>query len=133
MSKKEYEHRKTEEILNKHLWSHEEVDPWKKRREKYLLLKLECSGKQLELHAEKKKRCSGGIRRGIVSLESPEKRRNLETSANIARAELGKGSGETDMSKDTSGPESLEGLQRSWYVERQIRSGVISFVLAQQY
>nr|GEZ12455.1 hypothetical protein [Tanacetum cinerariifolium] len=37
------------------------------------------------------------------------------------------------ISKDTSGPESLEELRRGWYVEGQIRSGVISPVLAQQY
>ncbi|GJU35259.1 hypothetical protein Tco_1183613 [Tanacetum coccineum] len=67
------------------------------------------------------------------SSEYPEKRHNLETSANLTRAEPGKCSRETDMSKDTPGPESPEGLQRSWYVEGQIRSGVVSSVLAQQY
>ncbi|GKB06483.1 hypothetical protein Tco_0834716 [Tanacetum coccineum] len=49
------------------------------------------------------------------------------------RAELDKCSGEADMSKDTSGPESPEELRRSWYVKGQTRSGVISPVLAQQY
>ncbi|GKA08266.1 hypothetical protein Tco_0687597 [Tanacetum coccineum] len=53
--------------------------------------------------------------------------------ANLARAEPDKCSGEADMSKDTSGPESPEELRRSWYVEGQTRSGVISPVLAQQY
>ncbi|GKC21620.1 hypothetical protein Tco_1023770 [Tanacetum coccineum] len=54
-------------------------------------------------------------------------------SAKLARVDTDKGSGEADTSKDTSGPESPEELQRSWYVEGQIRSGVISPVLAQQY
>ncbi|GKG41591.1 hypothetical protein Tco_0473342 [Tanacetum coccineum] len=53
--------------------------------------------------------------------------------ANLARVEQDKCSGEVDMSKDTSGPESPEELWRSWYVEGQIRSGVISPFLAQQY
>ncbi|GJX56078.1 hypothetical protein Tco_0285975 [Tanacetum coccineum] len=53
--------------------------------------------------------------------------------ANLARAEPDKCFGEADMSKDTSGLESLEELRRSWYVEGQTRSGVISPVLAQQY
>ncbi|GKE58814.1 hypothetical protein Tco_1497999 [Tanacetum coccineum] len=35
-------------------------------------------------------------------------------SAKLARAEPDKGSGEADTSKDTSGPESPEELQRSW-------------------
>nr|GEY90849.1 hypothetical protein [Tanacetum cinerariifolium] len=53
--------------------------------------------------------------------------------ANLARAETDKCSGEADMLKDTSGPESPEELWRNWYVERQTRSGVISLVLTQQY
>nr|GFC36830.1 hypothetical protein [Tanacetum cinerariifolium] len=52
--------------------------------------------------------------------------------ANLARAEPDKCSEEADMSKDTSCPKSLEEFRRSWYVEGQTRSGVISPVLAQQ-
>ncbi|GKF58808.1 hypothetical protein Tco_0172345, partial [Tanacetum coccineum] len=40
---------------------------------------------------------------------------------------------EADLSKDTPGLKSPPELQRSWCVEGQIRSGVISSVLMQRY
>nr|GFA73495.1 hypothetical protein [Tanacetum cinerariifolium] len=53
--------------------------------------------------------------------------------ANLAWVKPDKCSREVDMSKDTSGPKSPKEFQRSWYVEGQTMSGVISLVLAQQY
>ncbi|GJV17510.1 hypothetical protein Tco_1362833, partial [Tanacetum coccineum] len=43
-------------------------------------------------------------------LEHPDKKRNLNTSAKLAQAKPSKYSGEADMFKDTSGPESPEEL-----------------------
>nr|GEX22957.1 hypothetical protein [Tanacetum cinerariifolium] len=51
--------------------------------------------------------------------------------AKLARAKLNKCSGDADLSKDMSGPESPPELWRSWCVEGHIRFGVISSVLAQ--
>ncbi|GJV83160.1 hypothetical protein Tco_1523058 [Tanacetum coccineum] len=48
-------------------------------------------------------------------------------------AKLNKRSGDADLSKDKSGPESPPKLRRSWYIEGHVRSGVISSVLSQQY
>ncbi|GJZ32426.1 hypothetical protein Tco_0577862 [Tanacetum coccineum] len=67
------------------------------------------------------------------SSEHPDKKRNLNTSAKLAQAKSDKYSEEAEMSKDTSDPESPEELRRGWYVEGQIRSGVISPLLAQRY
>ncbi|GJS12157.1 hypothetical protein Tco_0368953 [Tanacetum coccineum] len=57
----------------------------------------------------------------------------LDASAKLTRAKLNKRSGDADLSKDKSGPESPPEFRRSWYVEGHIRSGVISSFLAQRY
>ncbi|GJT13723.1 hypothetical protein Tco_0860765 [Tanacetum coccineum] len=56
----------------------------------------------------------------------------MNASAKLTRAKLHKRSGDADLSKDKSGPESQPEFWRSWYVEGHIRSGVISSVLAQR-
>ncbi|GJU06480.1 hypothetical protein Tco_1122910 [Tanacetum coccineum] len=87
----------------------------------------------------------GWISRGILYLmiksfrssgspsEHPKDKSGLAASAKLTRVELNKRSGDADLSKDKSGPESPPEFRRSWYVEGHIRSGVISSVLAQQH
>ncbi|GJU68092.1 hypothetical protein Tco_1254351 [Tanacetum coccineum] len=65
--------------------------------------------------------------------EHPKDKSGLDASAKLTRAELNKRSGDADLSKDKSGPESPPEFRRSWYVEGHIRSGVISSVLAQRH
>ncbi|GJV78454.1 retrovirus-related pol polyprotein from transposon TNT 1-94 [Tanacetum coccineum] len=57
----------------------------------------------------------------------------LDASTKLTRAKLNKLSGDADLLKDKSGPESPLEFWRSWYVEGHIRSGVVSSVLAQRY
>ncbi|GJW16146.1 hypothetical protein Tco_0020279 [Tanacetum coccineum] len=64
--------------------------------------------------------------------EHPKEKYNLDTATKLARAKPNKRSGDADLSKDKSGPESPLEFQRSWYVEGHIRSGVISSVLMQR-
>ncbi|GJT83146.1 hypothetical protein Tco_1057488 [Tanacetum coccineum] len=61
--------------------------------------------------------------------EHPKEKYNLDPATKLARAKPNKRSGDADVSKDKSGPESPLEFWRSWYVEGHIRSGVISFVL----
>ncbi|GJT93724.1 hypothetical protein Tco_1082569 [Tanacetum coccineum] len=65
--------------------------------------------------------------------DHPKDKSGLDASAKLTRAKLNKRSGDADLSRDKSGPESPPELQRSWYVEGHVRSGVISSVLAQRY
>ncbi|GJY82412.1 reverse transcriptase domain-containing protein [Tanacetum coccineum] len=65
--------------------------------------------------------------------EHPKDKSGLDASAKLTRAELNKRSGDADLSKDKSCPESPPEFQRSWYVEGHIRSKVISSVLAQRH
>ncbi|GJZ85625.1 reverse transcriptase domain-containing protein, partial [Tanacetum coccineum] len=65
-------------------------------------------------------------------LEHPKEKYNLDTATKLARAKPNKRSGDADLSKDKSGPESPVEFRRSWYVEGHIRSGVISSVLMQR-
>ncbi|GJV92559.1 reverse transcriptase domain-containing protein [Tanacetum coccineum] len=65
--------------------------------------------------------------------EHPNDKSGLDASAKLTRAKLNKRFGDAGLSKDKSGPESSPEFQRSWYVEGHVRSGVISFVLAQWY
>ncbi|GKD67423.1 hypothetical protein Tco_1309531 [Tanacetum coccineum] len=65
--------------------------------------------------------------------EHPNDISGLDASAKLTRAKLNKRSGDADLSKDKSGPESPPEFRRSWYVEGHVRSGVISSVLAQRY
>ncbi|GJR19904.1 hypothetical protein Tco_0968431 [Tanacetum coccineum] len=65
--------------------------------------------------------------------EHPKDKTGLDASAKLTRDKLNKRSGDADLSKDNSGPESPLEFRRSWYVEGHIRSGVISSVLMQQY
>ncbi|GKF41950.1 hypothetical protein Tco_0125292, partial [Tanacetum coccineum] len=57
----------------------------------------------------------------------------LDAPVKLTWAKLNKRSGDADLSKDMSGPDSPPELRRSWCVEGQTRFGVISSVLAQQY
>ncbi|GKF37104.1 hypothetical protein Tco_0113862, partial [Tanacetum coccineum] len=57
----------------------------------------------------------------------------LDASAKLTRAKLNKRSGDANLLKDKSGPESPPEFRRSWRVKGHVRSGVISPVLAQRY
>ncbi|GKF32774.1 hypothetical protein Tco_0102572, partial [Tanacetum coccineum] len=65
--------------------------------------------------------------------EHPKDKTRLDANAKLTRAKLNKRSRDADLLKDKSGPESPLELQRSWYVEGHIRSGVSSSVLMQRY
>ncbi|GJW16609.1 reverse transcriptase domain-containing protein [Tanacetum coccineum] len=84
---------------------------------------------------EKKLRMSGDTTRTLKKLsppKHPKEKYNLDTATKVARAKPNKRSGDADLSKDKSGPESPVEFRRSWYVKGRIRSGVISSVLMQR-
>ncbi|GKD84177.1 hypothetical protein Tco_1351016, partial [Tanacetum coccineum] len=65
--------------------------------------------------------------------DHPKDKSGLDAFAKLTRAKLNKRSRDADLLKDKSGTESPSALQRSWYVEGHVRSGVISSVLVQRY
>nr|GEZ92667.1 reverse transcriptase domain-containing protein [Tanacetum cinerariifolium] len=65
--------------------------------------------------------------------DHPNDKSRLDASAKLTRDKLNKRSGDANLSKDKSGPESPPEFQRSWCVKGHVRSGVISLVLAQWY